>query len=146
MEEIRTQPSPSDPDRGHQEENQHQLALPNPNSAHQVGKWSTVFSIRDRKKHDRPFLECLLERKVKRKPLDSFLQDTENSVPSREVEEVKKFFRDNPDDIPEGDMSQPHLARAWVDYRRKLTEDRRVHPGWRDPIEVSRFLEERVRQ
>ncbi|OAL49227.1 hypothetical protein IQ07DRAFT_588560 [Pyrenochaeta sp. DS3sAY3a] len=121
------------------EENQGQNSTRNPDGGQQLRKWSPVFSMRNRKEHDRPFHACLQESKVKRKLLYSFLQDTEFSVPSWEVEEVRKFFEGS----PSGDSSQPQLERAWIDYRRKLAEESRVHPEWRNPTEVSTFLKER---
>lgn len=123
------------------EENQGQNSTRDPDGGDQFGKWSPVFSKRNRKERDRPFLTCLQERKVKRKLLYSFLQDTELSVPSWEVEEVRKFFEGSPD----GGSSQPQSERAWIDYRRKSAEDQRVRPEWRNPTEVSTFLKKRVR-
>ncbi|KAH7355833.1 hypothetical protein BKA66DRAFT_539696 [Pyrenochaeta sp. MPI-SDFR-AT-0127] len=49
-----------------------------------VRKWNPIFSTSNRGVYDRAFSGCLNERKVKRNRLDSFLQHTESSVPSRE--------------------------------------------------------------
>lgn len=106
----------------------------------EVGKWNRAFFTSNRGLKDRAYFECLQERGVRRNHVDAFLQDTESSVPSREVEQARKFLlhawtREAP-------LRQE--AQAWVDYRRKTTDDCRSNPKWHTPDQLIKILENRV--
>ncbi|KAF1845931.1 uncharacterized protein K460DRAFT_430894 [Cucurbitaria berberidis CBS 394.84] len=101
-------------------------------------EWNSVFSNINRRKYDRIFQACLQEDNVERNLLDAFFQITESALPSREVEEAKKFVRN----ASKGEAARI-LTRAWVESRRKSTDVNRRLPEWLDPDQLSSFLKER---
>ncbi|CAO2649059.1 Nn.00g100080.m01.CDS01 [Neocucurbitaria sp. VM-36] len=100
--------------------------------------WNPIFSKINRKKFDSGFHKCRQDSKVKLDLLDTFLQDTDNAVPSREVEQARNFFQNG----PQGEIAQ-RFQRAWVECRRKSIGGGRTLPEWLNSDQLSRFLEDR---
>ncbi|RYO69895.1 hypothetical protein AA0113_g3704 [Alternaria arborescens] len=95
--------------------------------------WNRIFDDKNRKKQDRPFLECLQQEKVERDPLDAFLENTDSSILSQEVQKVKKIL----DNILRGSNTP-----AWVECRRKASNSEE-RPRNFTPVELARFIKSR---
>jgi hypothetical protein len=102
--------------------------------------WNPFLCYRNRKRNDRPFIQCLQQHKVKRDLLDAFLQDTGNTVPSRGAQQAKRILRE----LLGQTNAQCKPIRAWVECRRKVGDNDRISPEWLGPDEFSRFIKERV--
>ena len=96
--------------------------------------WNRIFDDKNRKKQDRPFLECLQQEKVERDPLDAFLENTDSSILSQEVQKVKKIL----DNILRGSNTP-----AWVECRRKASNSEE-RPKNFTPVELARFIKSGV--
>jgi hypothetical protein len=105
-------------------------------SCAEYGKaWNQKFNDRNRKKEDRPFLKCLRGVKMKRELLDAFLQDTDSSILSREVQRVKRIF----DNILRGSNTL-----AWVESRAKTSNSNHMSPENLTPNKLASFIKNRV--
>lgn len=104
-------------------------------------KWNLVFYDKNRKQQDRRFQKCLDEHHVKRSPLESFLQNSDNSIPSREVQLARIVLTSKP---PSAECDLLGLRRAWVECRTKVSEQNQSPPSWITPNELSNFIQERV--
>ncbi|KAF1360251.1 hypothetical protein EJ07DRAFT_177570 [Lizonia empirigonia] len=86
--------------------------------------WNPDF-LKNRRKNgkldDRPFVGSLNHVNVQRKLLDIFLQTSEISGPSWDVERVRKFFRT---------AKRVEDAKLWVDYRVKDPSTANCQPRW----------------
>ena len=119
-------------------ENHSSKTAPKPDQDPDGKRWSSVFSNCNRRNGDRNFHRCRQDSKVELDLLDTFLQDTDNAVPSREVEQARKFFQNG----PQGEIARL-FQRAWVECRRKSVDGGRTLPEWLDPDQLSRSLEDR---
>jgi hypothetical protein len=106
--------------------------------SHSAKRWNPEF-FKDRRKDgkisDRPFVEALEHIRVQRSNLDVFLQNSELSGSSWEVEQVRKFFREAKS-FPE--------AKLWLDHRSKTTTPSQSQPRWLTSKELQDVLVQQV--
>ncbi|EUC44712.1 hypothetical protein COCMIDRAFT_6045 [Bipolaris oryzae ATCC 44560] len=100
--------------------------------------WGQVFLQKNRRQHDRPFRQCLQQEDVKRDPIDSFLQYTDNSIPSRGVQQAKKVLNK----IANNKTKLLNPRRAWVDSRTRAL-GQQSSPRWVKSDELGKFIQER---
>lgn len=101
--------------------------------------WDQVFLQKNRKQHDRTFQQCLQQEDVERDPIDAFLQYTDNSIPSRGVQQAKIVLNK----IANSKAKLLNPRRAWVDYRTKAS-GQKSSPRWLTPSELKKFIKDRV--
>lgn len=111
----------------------------NPEASRSPKRWNSEF-FKNRHKlgkiHDRPFIEFLKDLQVQRSTLDAFLQNSEISGNSWEVEQVRKFFRVS-QSFPE--------ARVWVEDRSKTNEyGNATSSKWLNSKELEQALSSKV--
>lgn len=96
--------------------------------------WELIFS-QPRKIRDRPFIDTVTEPKLKLGLLTAFLQYTNASGPSWEVEEVQKFCNSTPE-VPK--------ALIWIDDRVSSEKSRKKAPKWVVPADLDEVSRQRV--
>ncbi|CAN9362329.1 unnamed protein product [Alternaria alternata] len=96
--------------------------------------WNQKFNDRNRKEFDRPFLKCLRGVRMERELLDAFLQNTDSSTLSREVQRVKRIL----DSILRQDNTL-----AWVESRAKTSDSNQVLPKNLTPDGLAGFIKNR---
>jgi hypothetical protein len=96
-------------------------------------RWNAGFAKRHEKNssNDPLFVDVLENIQVERELQDAFLQDTEISGSSWEVEQVQKFFRE---------ARSALVARIWMDYRVKNTKSSTSESRWLLSDDLARVM------
>ncbi|XP_014561613.1 hypothetical protein COCVIDRAFT_33602 [Bipolaris victoriae FI3] len=81
--------------------------------------------------------QCLQQEDVERDPIDAFLQYTDNSIPSRGVQQAKIVLNK----IANSKAKLLNPRRAWVDYRTKAS-GQKSSPRWLTPSELKKFIKD----
>lgn len=95
--------------------------------------WSGIFLVK-RAVQDRPFIETVAKPKLKLGLLPAFLQTTDASGPSWEIEQVLRFCKKTAE-VPK--------ARIWIDDRVSTAEKKSV-PIWTTSAELATFSRQQV--
>ena len=103
-------------------------------------KWDSQFSTPNLISNvcDPSVSAWLKEQNPDRDILETFFRDTDKSVPSREVEQARKFLRE--DIVEEFQLKQSD--RTWVEYRKKSTDHCRSLPERPSNERMHKVLEE----
>ena len=96
-------------------------------------RWNPGFAKRHEKNSstDPLFIDVLENIQVERQLQDAFLQDTEISGSSWEVEQVQKFFRE---------AKSALVVKIWMDYRVKSTKSSKSESRWLVSDDLARVL------